>query len=170
MRQSCSTSGRVLPVVCCFFQANSDYQAAAVLEQILYSVFVACSLTSVLVQAGLSRNRVSRLRFSCKAVVAPATRTNGAALGAGKPVLDSPLWHESFSADSQHNTQLYRQPKSMLPNRLRLFAGTANPVCCFWLTLPLYSVCPALFLQCSRALLCLQKANACVCIHFDHWA
>ena len=70
-------------------------------------------------------------RFSCKAVVAPATHTNGAALGAGKPVLDSPLWRDSFSSDGQHNTanQLYRQPKSILPNRLRLFAGTANPVC-----------------------------------------
>lgn len=68
-------------------------------------------------------------QFSCKAVVAPATHTNGAALGAGKPVLDSPLWRDSFSSDGQHNTanQLYRQPKSILPNRLRLFAGTANP-------------------------------------------
>ena len=69
-------------------------------------------------------------QFSCKAIVAPATHTNGAALGAGKPVLDSPLWRSSFSSDSQHNTasQLYKQPKSILPNRLRLFAGTANPV------------------------------------------
>jgi len=69
-------------------------------------------------------------QFFCKAVVAPATHTNGAALGAGKPVLDSPLWRDSFSSDSQHNTasQLYRQPKSIVPNRLRLFAGTANPV------------------------------------------
>ncbi|KAL0033245.1 hypothetical protein WJX77_000313 [Trebouxia sp. C0004] len=78
--------------------------------------------------AGLMSRRAPR-HFSCKAVVAPATHTNGAALGAGKPVLDSPLWRDSFSPDSQHNTasQLYRQPKSISPNRLRLFAGTANP-------------------------------------------
>lgn len=80
-------------------------------------------------QAGPISRRAPR-HFSCKAIVAPATHTNGAALGAGKPVLDSPLWRDSFSSDSQHNTasQLYRQPKSILPTRLRLFAGTANPV------------------------------------------
>ncbi|KAL3142681.1 ribose-phosphate pyrophosphokinase 1 [Trebouxia sp. C0009 RCD-2024] len=66
--------------------------------------------------------------WTCRAIVAPTTHTNGAALRAGKPVLENPLWHDSLQAES-HSTaaQLYRQPKGMLPNRLRLFAGTANP-------------------------------------------
>lgn len=68
--------------------------------------------------------------WTCRAIVAPTTHTNGAALGGGKPVLENPLWRDSFQTDS-HSTaaQVYRQPKGMLPNRLRLFAGTANPVC-----------------------------------------
>lgn len=82
------------------------------------------------VQVRHTCRRPLQAAWTCRAIVAPTTHTNGAALRAGKPVLENPLWHDSLQAES-HSTaaQLYRQPKGMLPNRLRLFAGTANPVC-----------------------------------------
>ena len=75
--------------------------------------------------------RQQRAAKPCKAVVAPSTHTNGSAVGTAKPVLENPLWRDAFPAESQHSAsnQLYRQPRHILPNRLRLFAGTANPVC-----------------------------------------
>ena len=87
-----------------------------------------CTTMTVLVQVRHICRRPLHTAWTCRAIVAPTTRTNGAALGTGKPVLDNPLWRDSLQADNTA-AQLFRQPKSILPNRLRLFAGTANPVC-----------------------------------------
>ena len=81
------------------------------------------------VQVRLTCRRTWQPARTCRAIVAPATHTNGAALRAGKPVLENPLRRDSVQSDNPSAAaQLYRQPKGMLPTRLRLFAGTANPV------------------------------------------
>ena len=110
----------------CLFPLICLAQGAA--EHICYQFG---SMRLSLVQAGHICRRLRRSQLSCRAIVAPTSYTNGAALGTGKPILDNPLWRDTFQPESHHSTaaQLLRQPKTILPNRLRLFAGTANPVC-----------------------------------------
>ena len=115
---------------------------------------------SVLVQVRHVCRRPSHSTWTCRATVAPTIRTNGAALDTGKPVLDNPLWRDTLQADSPNTAaQLYRQPKGMLPNRLRLFAGTANPVCQLLHYICVLRVGPCLHI--TLALLIAQQHKQC---------
>ncbi len=57
---------------------------------------------------------------------------NGSAGGVTKPVLDAPImWEGATAPGAPANTVLYRSPTGVsasVPNRLRLFSGTSNPV------------------------------------------
>lgn len=87
------------------------------------------------VQMQFSRRSVLQSRQQ-QPVLAVSTATNGvtATTQAAKPILDAPIWHDpthqTSNINTNHQLMQHRAPRTLMqPTRMRLFAGTANPVC-----------------------------------------